>query len=62
MYAKMSSLLPNFMQLLCPTTHQAAKVVNKFCKIMFECRTKIDEGATLDEIGFRPWDTTNIQS
>ena len=65
MYGKMSSLLPNFMQLtddqkfmqlLCPITPQAAKLVNKFCKIMFECRNKIDEGSTLDDIGFRPWD------
>ena len=65
LYGKMSSLLPNFMQLsddqkfmqlLCPITPQSAKLVNKFCKIMFECRKKIDEGSTLEDIGFRPWD------
>ena len=52
LYGKISSIEPSFMQLtdnekfsklLCPITPQAAKLVSKFCQIMFECRKKIDE-------------------
>ena len=50
---KMSSLLPNFISmndeeqfltLMCPTTSQTAKVVNKFIKIIFESRNRITDG------------------
>ena len=62
MFGKMSSLLPNFMsltseekfvQLLCPVTAQAAKLASKFIKIMVESRKKLDDGSTLEDIGFR---------
>ena len=63
LYGKLACLVPNFMQLndsekfsqmLCPTTPQAAKLVSKFAKIMFECRKKIDEGANIYDLGFLP--------
>ena len=50
-FAEMSSLMPDFMQmsdqhkfkiLLCPTSPQAAKLTNRFIKLMFECRAKIE--------------------
>ena len=63
LYGKIECLVPNFkefndfqkfVQMLCPTTPQAAKLVSKFCKIMFECRKKLDEGSNMHDLGFLP--------
>ena len=52
----MASILPNFLELsdrdklaviLCPISAKAAKLSNKFIKIMFLARKKIDEGIPL---------------
>ena len=54
LYGKIKTLLPNFdlltdeekfVQLVCPVSAQAAKLFNKFIKMMFESRAKIDEGS-----------------
>ena len=56
---KMTTLIPNFLSLtqdeqfvtlMCPTTPQAAKVVNKFIKILFEARQKILDGQQENEV------------
>ncbi len=55
----MTTLIPNFLSLtqdeqfvtlMCPTTPQAAKVVNKFIKILFEARQKILDGQQENEV------------
>jgi hypothetical protein len=59
LYAKISLFNPGFQELsdeqkfatlMCPTTPQAAKMVNKFIKLMFEKRGEIDSGETLREM------------
>ena len=65
LFGKISSLKPNFKNLtkneqfatlLCPTTPQLAKLSNKFIKILFECRKKISEGATIEDLNSRQTD------
>merc|ERR1712105_99567 len=60
-YGKFSSLDPNFknleeeqmfLQLLCPRTAQQAKLTNKFIKIMLDWRETIDDGISIDNLGF----------
>ena len=50
-FGKISSFIPNFkelsdnekfLNLLCPTTPQTAKLVNKLIKTMFDLRNKFD--------------------
>ena len=59
LYAKMDILRPGFKQLseknkfvtlLCPTAPQAAKLVNRFIKFMFDKRGELDSGVTLMEM------------
>ena len=38
--------------LLCPTTAAMAKIVSKYIKILFKSRKLLDEGVTIDELGF----------
>ena len=56
---KMEQIKPGFLQLsnenqfltlMCPTTAQQAKLVNKFIKILFDCREKIDSGKQPNDI------------
>ena len=56
---KMTNLLPNFLTLtedeqfltlMCPTTPQTAKVVNKFIKILFEARQRVLDGQQENEV------------
>ena len=56
---KMTSILPSFLNmnseeqlltLMCPTTPQTAKIINKFIKIIFEARDRIDNGKEPNEI------------
>ena len=58
-YGKFSSLDPSFVylveeekcrRLLCPKTAQEAKLTNKFIKIMFDWRGKIDDGISVDNL------------
>ena len=37
--------------ILCPTTPIMAKIVSKYFMILFRSRKRLDEGATLDELG-----------
>ena len=55
----MTSVLPSFLDmndeeqfltLMCPTTPQTAKIVNKFIKIIFEARERINDGHPPNEI------------
>ena len=39
-----------FLTLMCPTTPQSAKVVNKFIKILFEARERVLDGQQENEI------------
>ena len=36
--------------MLCPTNVKQAKLTNKFIKIMFNCRKRVDEGATIESL------------
>ena len=56
---KMDILLPGFKQLgdgkkfatlMCPTTPQSTKLVNRFIKLMFDKRGELDSGVTLMEM------------
>ena len=56
---KMTTIIPTFLQLseedqfltlMCPTTPQSAKVVNKFIKILFEARERVLDGQQENEI------------
>ena len=56
---KITSLLPNFINmnneqqfstLMCPTTPQTAKIVNKFIKIIFDSRDRISNGQDPNDI------------
>ena len=40
-----------FKRLLNPKTSQEAKLVNKFIKIMFDWRKKIDQGFSITNLG-----------
>ena len=60
---RLSSLNPQFASLspseqvvsmLCPTTPQAAKAVNKYVKIMFKVRENIDNGYHFSTMTFPP--------
>ena len=55
----MDILLPGFKQLsdgkkfatlMCPTTPQATKLVNRFIKLMFDKRGELDSGVTVMEM------------
>ena len=55
----MAQIYPNFLELsqeskcttlMCPTLPKHTKVVNKFIKILFDCRDKIDEGLEPNDI------------
>ena len=57
-YGKITSIIPHFSTLsddekmeviLCPTSDIMTKVVNKFIRIMFNARDKIDEGIDLSQ-------------
>ena len=59
LYGKITSINPNFsslpdedkfLQLLCPVTAQTTKLVSKFIEIMFQSRSKLDEGASISEL------------
>ena len=39
-----------FLTILCPTSAQAAKLVNRFIKFMFEKRKRIDLGENMYEL------------
>ena len=62
-FGKLSSLgvvFPDLMSedlilssLLCPTSAVMAKTVSKFIKILFKSRKLLDEGATIDQLGYR---------
>ena len=45
-----------FTTLLCPITPQAVKLVNKFIKILFESRKKLDDGCSVEDLGYRQFD------
>ena len=56
---KLTTLLPDFINLtkeeqiltlMCPTSPQSAKIVNKFIKIIFEARDKISDGQQQNEV------------
>ena len=36
---------------MCPKSAQEAKLTNKFIKIMFDWREKLDEGLSVDSLG-----------
>ena len=40
--------------ILCPVSTRMAKIVNKYFSILVNARKKLDEGATLGDLGFRP--------
>jgi len=40
-------------RILCPTSTQAAKAVNKYISIMENSRKLLDEGTPLDHLGYR---------
>ena len=40
-------------RVLCPTSSQATKVVNKYISIVEKSRKLLDEGTPLDQLGFR---------
>ena len=41
-------------KILCPTSAKMVKLVNKYISILFNARKRLDEGDTLDQLGFRP--------
>ena len=51
-----SSMSPNDLvkSMLCPTTTQSAKLVNKYILIMFRARNNIDEGLHISNLTFPP--------
>ena len=59
LYGKMSSIILSFHNLtenkkftrsLCPKTAQEAKLTNKFIKIMFDWREKVDNGYSIENL------------
>ena len=40
--------------ILCPPNARVAKLTNKFIKILFRARDKLDEGTPLNQLGFMP--------
>ena len=66
--SKLGSVLPSFQSLsphnkvltmLCPVTTVAAKLVNKYIKIMFECRNCLDNGIPILNMGYEKGVTIN---
>ena len=62
-FQEMSSLIPNFIQmseqnkfktLLCPITPQAAKITNRFIKMMFDKREKLTNPTETNIVHFSP--------
>ena len=41
-----------FVRCLCPSNAQEAKLVNKFIKIVFESREKIDNGIPIFDVNY----------
>ena len=61
MFAKMSTIVKDFNKLrienktatlLCPTSVLAAKLVNKYIKILFNIRKQLDEGVPILNMGY----------
>ena len=70
LFARIAQVIPNFDNLsfehkvrtmLCPINTQATKIVNKYIKIIFNARTKLDEGHPLQSLTFPP-DIFNYQA
>ena len=58
-FTRLSDILPGFHDLsngqkfatlMCPTTPQVAKTVNRFIKLMFKKREKIDTGTVIGDL------------